>query len=153
MARLLQLCSKEAETAPQMWNGQTASDLVSHVIVYVEWWLKNGRLDAHGLGSCYKDEVRCFDARPDLRATAPGFRAASVCMIASNSWLTELNGPRFEGFGREHWAIYAKVVAASTEPANLPSLLALSDEDRAQARDVLRRHVRSPCAPTPGQVL
>ena len=49
MARLLQLCSKEAETAPQMWNGQTASDLVSHVIEYVEWWLKNGRLDAAAL--------------------------------------------------------------------------------------------------------
>ena len=63
--RLLQLCSKEAEASARRWNGQTASDLVSHVIEYVEWWLKNGRLDARGLGSCCKDEVRCFDARPD----------------------------------------------------------------------------------------
>ena len=84
-------------------------------------------------------------------------RRASDYVIASNSLVTELSGPgHITGFdGEEHSAIYAKVVAQTTVPANLPSLRALPEEVLAQARDVIqgsvRNVVRQPRASTPGQ--
>jgi hypothetical protein len=56
--RLLQICSKEAESASQMWNGLTASDLVAHVIDYIMWALGHEELQVDKITQEWLDKGR-----------------------------------------------------------------------------------------------
>ena len=65
-------------------------------------------------------------------------------MIASVSFVSPMEGPKFFGFDGDHKVIYAKVVAATAVQPNPASAASLTQEDRDEAARVLARRVAKP---------
>jgi len=69
-------------------------------------------------------------------------------VIASDSFVWPMEGPKFFGYDSDHEVIYAKVVAATAVQPNPASAASLTQEDRDEAARVLARKVAKP---PPGQ--
>ena len=56
--RLLQVCGKEAQSAPQLWNGLEATRLVDHVLDYILWGLKHEEVEPLQITQAWLDKGR-----------------------------------------------------------------------------------------------
>ena len=58
LSRLLQLCTKEAQSAPQLWNGLGATHLVDHVLDYILWGLIHEEVEPSQITQEWLDKGR-----------------------------------------------------------------------------------------------
>lgn len=58
LIRILQICHKELEGAPKMWDGSTCSDLAAQIVHFVSWACEHEQVTPIGLTVEYLDKTR-----------------------------------------------------------------------------------------------
>ena len=159
--RLLQLCCKEAEGASQMWNGLTASDLVSHVLEHITWALENDEVQTSSITQEWLDKARngtpgCVArvlAKLQLVANCEGLVAELPATSKTKATL-ECVLKHFVSYGSYNKAFATRSPSASTPggDASVAEPQPLADDDQEAEEDPFEK-MRAGLCKTGGMVL